>query len=161
MLQWKRNRAAFTLIELLVVVIIVAVLAAVGIPLLSASVQRARNSEAESGLGTIRTGMRAELAELGAPGFTGIPALVDIGIGTNDLLGRFFEDNDYSIPTASGNSYCITVQGDGPDGTGVNGNGLALKGSQVNGVWRAMNQDGSLFGAASGTPACSGAPLNG
>src|SRR3989338_5022281 len=48
-------RAGFTLIELLVVVIIVAVLAAVGVPLLSANVTRARGTEAETGLGTLRT----------------------------------------------------------------------------------------------------------
>ena len=63
MLQLKRNKAAFTLIELLVVVIIVAILAAVGVPLLSANVRRARASEAESGIGAIRTGVRAYQSE--------------------------------------------------------------------------------------------------
>src|SRR3990167_8886774 len=52
-------RAGFTLIELLVVVIIVAVLAAVGVPLLSANVTRARGTEAETGLGTLRAALRA------------------------------------------------------------------------------------------------------
>ena len=47
MLKLRSNRD-FTLIELLVVVIIVAVLAAVGVPLLSANVERARASEAEA-----------------------------------------------------------------------------------------------------------------
>ena len=49
MLRVKRGQAAFTLIELLVVVIIVAILAAVGIPLLSGNIERARASEADAG----------------------------------------------------------------------------------------------------------------
>src|SRR3989338_142078 len=108
MLRIKRNRAAFTLIELLVVVIIVAVLAAVGVPLLSANVARARLSEAEAGLGQIRTGMRARFAEFttyaGANGLT--PIAANIGIAAGDLTGRFFEDDDFPALVAAAGTFC-------------------------------------------------------
>ena len=115
MLNLRKNQAAFTLIELLVVVIIVAVLAAVGVPLLSANVQRARLTEADAGLGTIRTGMRAYFAENNT--YVGA-TLANIGVrvtahpdATGDLDGRFFDDNDYAFGTVTGTAFCAQVTG--------------------------------------------------
>lgn len=150
MFQKMRKSAAFTLIELLVVVIIVAVLAAVGVPLLSANVNRARASEAEAGLGTIRTGMRARLAELGAVGFTSVPTLEDAGIATNDLNGRFFADGSYSIAFANGLNYCVDV--DGSRASSAPRRDQVSTGTSL--LRRAMLADGSLYknvnGAAGG-----------
>ena len=148
MLQWKRNQAAFTLIELLVVVIIVAVLAAVGVPLLSAAVERAKATEAEAGLGTIRTSLRAHYAEVGpSVGYsdvsTGNPvtALPDLQAG--DLDGRWFDEPTYNIQATDIATYCIEV-----DGT----NSTAPKAAEVDGsgagssaVQRSMDQDGTIF----------------
>ena len=55
----RLNRAGFTLVELMVVAVIVAILAAVAIPLMSANKTRAMATEAEAGCGTIRTAFRA------------------------------------------------------------------------------------------------------
>jgi len=146
----RGNRSGFTLIELLVVVIIVAILAGVGIPLLSGNLERARTSEAAAGLGTVRTALRAELAERGAAvGYSGIaepvaPTAAGIGINAGDLTGRFFEDDDYSINAADVATFCVGVSGDAA--------GAAVRGGDVAGVSRSMNQDGSLFGSAD----CSG-----
>lgn len=148
------NRSGFTLIELLVVVIIVAILAAVGIPLLSGNLERARTSEASAGLGTVRTAMRAERAERGATvGYSGItepvgPTAAGIGINAGDLSGRFFEDDDYSIVDAEVATFCIGVTGDTA--------GAAVRGSDVDGVSRSMDQDGTLYDDA----ACGGTVLN-
>ena len=108
LLTWKKSRSAFTLIELLIVVIIVAILAAVGVPLLSANVRRARASEADAGLGTIRTAVRAYIAENGsATGAT----LANIGMTATDFGGRWFNFPAYVLNVVSGTVYCITVDG--------------------------------------------------
>ena len=158
MLQVMRKKAAFTLIELLVVVIIVAVLAAVGIPLMAGQIARARATEAESGLGTIRTALRSYFAErttfVGAT-FANIGLNVDaIGNNNGDLDGRYFDDNDYSLP-ATGTSlaattYCIGVVGSGA------GASQAPRADQVVGFSRSMNELGNIFGSGN----CSGVALN-
>ena len=140
MLQVKRNTSAFTLIELLVVVIIVAVLAAVGVPLLSASIVKARTSEADAGIGTIRTGMRARFAEFGTyVGVNGLlPSAANIGLSASDLNGRFFSNGDYAAITAGATTFCAGVTGSGVDGA-------APRGSQVAGVVRSIDQNGDIF----------------
>jgi len=141
MLQFKRNRSAFTLIELLVVVIIVAVLAAVGVPLLSANVQRARASEAEAGLGSWRTGIRAFLAEQGGnfPAGTTAVTLTEAGLKAGDLSGRWFNNPAYSnTATELTANYCISVTGT---------NSTATKAVQVqtpNLIARSMDQNGTI-----------------
>ncbi|MBI4436643.1 MAG: prepilin-type N-terminal cleavage/methylation domain-containing protein [Candidatus Omnitrophica bacterium] len=147
MYAWKKkHQSAFTLIELLVVVIIVAVLAAVGVPLLSGNIQRARASEAEAALGTIRTGLRAFFAENRT--YTGA-TFANIGItitnltnNDGDLDGRFFDDNDYTfVPTgASGSGFCASVTG-----SGVAGPGNAPRAADVVGLSRSMDQEGTIF----------------
>ena len=159
MLTWKSNRSAFTLIELLVVVIIVAVLAAVGVPLLSANVQRARASEAEAGLGSIRTGIRAFLAENSPNGFPSTSlALIDVGFNLDDLKGRWFDDAAYSINTTEdGNTYCITADG---------ANSGATRQDQVDGTGpgdplvRSMDDQGNIGDAACAGVAIGGTQLN-
>ena len=161
MLQWKSNRAAFTLIELLVVVIIVAVLAAVGVPLLSANVQRARTSEAEAALGTIKTGMRALLAEKASYASAALPTAStdgNIGASWSDLCGRYFSANDFAlVGTQTATTFCVGVTGGAANGTCP---ANAPREVQVTSIWRAIDQDGHIYGASSGTPACSGTVLN-
>ena len=148
------KRLGFTLIELLVVVIIVAVLAAVGIPLLSGNIERARLSEAEAGLGTVRTAMRAEFAEAGAAvGYSDVaegPVIAAaIGLNAGDLTGRFFDDNDYALSGIDVGTFCVGVTGGTDPDT-------APRFDQVDGLTRSMNQDGTLFSDA----ACGGTVLN-
>ena len=157
MLQLKK-RSAFTLIELLVVVIIVAILAAVGVPMLSANVQRARASEAEAGLGTVRTALRAYFAEnqtyVGAALTNIIGLNVDqSGAGSldDDLDGRWFSDDAYALGGLSSTGFCIRVNGAAS---------AAPRADQVDGIGsnpviiRTMNQDGQL--RANGSTTCTG-----
>jgi prepilin-type N-terminal cleavage/methylation domain-containing protein len=111
MLQQAKKNGGFTLIELLVVVIIVAVLAAVGVPLLSGNVARARTSEAEAGLGSVRTALRAMQAEQGNFPVLGAGAVVGRvdGIVAGDLTGRWTEDADFTVVSTLAAGYCITV----------------------------------------------------
>jgi len=156
MIKLKNNTAGFTMVELLIVVIIVAILAAVGIPLMRGNIERARLSEANAGLGTVRGALRAEIVEFGGIPTTAAMNTPDkmrtrLSFRLGDLTGRYFEDNDYTYtgtpgdPTATPptlDTYCITVIGDTAVGeTGAS----AAKGDQVNGLHRSMNQNGTIY----------------
>ena len=159
----KKGQSGFTLIELLIVVIIVAILAAVGIPLLQGNVQRARMTEADASLGTIRTAMRAELAEnaaypTGASFNAGAGIIAaQIGLNAGDLCGRFFGDANYTfgrdtLPTL----FCIRAQGNGADVPAGCPAGPVRGGQVANTVNRSMDQNGHIYT----TPDCSGTPTN-
>jgi prepilin-type N-terminal cleavage/methylation domain-containing protein len=137
------SKGGFTLVELMVVAIIVAILAAVAIPLMSANKMRARVTEAEAGLGTVRSAMRAMMAETDScqtrPDGTALPsgpvAGVVPGIRGGDLNGRWFNDAAYSIAVSSASNYVVTATG---------ASSTAPKASEVNGVVVTMNQDGAI-----------------
>ncbi len=144
-----KKRHGFTLIELLVVVIIVAVLAAVGIPLLSGNVDRARASEAEAALGSIRTSMRAVYIQSAntypAIAANTTPNAAGIGINATDFDGRFFSTSAYTLVsprgTGTNQTYCAAVDGN------VNNN--APRAAQVTAIQRSMNEIGNLWDDAS------------
>ena len=155
MLQWKSNRAAFTLIELLVVVIIVAVLAAVGVPLLSANIVKARTSEADAGLGTIRTGLRAQFAEFAVyPTIAAgtLATTANVGVQAGDLTGRYFGDSDFTLSSAPATA-CITA-------TGNTGASTAPRKAQVAGVTRSMSVGGANDGSIFTSNNCTGTAVN-
>lgn len=114
----SRRKSGFTLVEVMVVAVIVAILAAVAIPLMSANKTRAIATEAEAALGTIRSALRAMYAETGnytldldgqpidTTSITSIP-----GIGPGDLNGRWFSEECYSLTVLGPDSYTITARG--------------------------------------------------
>ena len=115
----KNNKSGFTLVELMVVAIIVSILAAVAIPLMSANKKRAMSTEAEAGLGTIRSVLRAMYVQTGSynadlngntiangSSVTNIP-----GIGTGDLDGKYFSEDDYELTTVAAGTYTLTATG--------------------------------------------------
>ncbi|OGX48780.1 MAG: hypothetical protein A3G88_06020 [Omnitrophica WOR_2 bacterium RIFCSPLOWO2_12_FULL_63_16] len=126
-------RAGFTLIELLVVVIIVAVLAAVGVPLLSANVTRARGTEAETGLGTLRTALRAYGVENSAYTTT----VANLNLTADDLRGQFYNLGAYTIKSADFAAKTFCIEADGSDST-------APGAAKVASIDRSMDQDGTI-----------------
>lgn len=105
----KNSRGGFTLVELMVVAIIVAILAAVAIPLMSGNKKRAMATEAESALGTLRTQLRVMYAETGTYATnnngTAVTTVWQIpGVNQSDMDGKFWETNAYSFVTAPSNT---------------------------------------------------------
>jgi prepilin-type N-terminal cleavage/methylation domain-containing protein len=97
-----KRRRGFTLIELMVVILIVALLAAVAIPILRSRIDAAKWSEGKAMMGTIATAMRAYAAEqgMGATAPTSIIGLGDdgtLGFATQDLDGTYFTNGDFAL----------------------------------------------------------------
>jgi len=119
------RKQGFTLIELMVVVLIVAVLAAILVPMMTARLESARWSEGKAGAGSLATSIRAMAAEMGdemeSEFPTGTTDPLDF-LTAQDLLGRYFDDSCYVLSnvdiTPDGTypcTYTITVSP--PSGT--------------------------------------------
>ncbi len=94
-------RKGFTLVELMIVILIVAILAAVAIPLMTGRLDSAKWSEAKAAMGTIATNIRAYCAGEGCPvtAFSGAGNVIAdcqlIGLAQNDLDGTYFSKDCY------------------------------------------------------------------
>ena len=104
----KNKKSGFTLVELMVVAIIVAILAAVAIPLMSGNKLRAAATEGQAGISTIYTAERVYKAEndtyvdAATPVDTTLP-----GINPGDLEGKYFTHASYSVSGAGTDAMII------------------------------------------------------
>lgn len=90
----------FSLVELMIVIVIIGVLAAVAVPIYSNNVQKAKRSEADAALGSIRTQLDIFKGEFGRYPKERIAEYV-IGASWNDidpgeLTGKYFSDSSYT-----------------------------------------------------------------
>jgi len=111
MKKFFRNEKGFTLVELMIVIVIVGILAAVAVPIYTGNVNKAKQSECDAALGTIRTALRVYYAEngaypLGKSGFT-IADWDTLGLSTFDLTGKYFAASTYKL-TSDATTYTIT-----------------------------------------------------
>lgn len=113
-----QRRKGFTLIELMVVILIVAILAAVAIPIMRGRIDAAKWTEGKAMAGTLGTALRAYAAEKGPEpaGVTfygaGDPTLIELGFAAGDLTGTYFANGNYSWTCAypaTGFTFTITV----------------------------------------------------
>jgi len=119
------DRSGFTLVELMVVIMIVAILAAVAVPILRGKKEASKWSEAAATTGTIRSVVRAAFAEdpatVGAwtnQAVTGV--MSDLGFMAGDFTGRYFDDSHFTIASvdANGNATITETAPAGLTGTG-------------------------------------------
>ena len=100
-----RNQAGFTLVELMIVIVIVGILAAVAVPIYQSNITKAKMSECDAALGTIRTALRIYYAEHGnypvvATG-TEVTAATSLDIIDTDLEGKYFKSGNYTLVSDS------------------------------------------------------------
>ncbi len=118
----NRRVGGFTLVELMVVAIIVAILAAVAIPLMAGNKKRAMSTEAETALGTIRTQLRVMYAETGNYTTNQNGVVVDYvwqvpGVLQNEMSGRYWNTNAYQFAANhkpsdhNGTNYILEARG--------------------------------------------------
>ena len=117
-MKTTKRKAGFTLVELMVVAIIVAILAAVAIPLMSGNKNRAAATEAQAACSTIKTAVR--MAQVESKPFTTV--INDLpGINSGDLEGNYFAHGDYSF-LAGGAFSNYTIQASSTKNTdGISG----------------------------------------
>jgi prepilin-type N-terminal cleavage/methylation domain-containing protein len=96
------NIKGFTLIELIIVVIIIGILSAIGGPIMSRTVAKAKKAEALAALGTIRTAERLYSVEKGDYPAT-IDAVAAAGfMNLSDLDGKYFMNTAYDLVNVAG-----------------------------------------------------------
>ncbi|MBT3227558.1 MAG: prepilin-type N-terminal cleavage/methylation domain-containing protein [Candidatus Marinimicrobia bacterium] len=109
----NRN-SGFSLVELMIVIVIIGVLAAVAVPIYNNNVMKAKMSEADAALGSIRTQLRVYYGENGT--YPTEASAVDVvgaswnDINTNELDGKYFSDSSYTYLSADGAAYTITCK---------------------------------------------------
>ena len=92
MFQQKKNQKGFSLIELLVVVVIIAILAAIAVPIYMSYVKKARSTEAQSAIASIRQAFRAEYNQYGnTDDYTIEEAQKDVKLGKSTERNWEFE----------------------------------------------------------------------
>lgn len=106
-------KKGFTLIELMVVILIVAILAAVAIPILRGRLEAAKWSEGKAMMGSIATALRAYQAEKGP---TGTPPTAIVGTGATqlgftaaDLDGTYFTSGCYALSGVTMDPLAFTI----------------------------------------------------
>jgi len=141
-IQMPSRKRGFTLVELMIVAVIVAILAAVAIPLMSANKSRAMMTEAESALGMLKSTMQTVYAASGAynvdqngntisaGSITNIP-----GVSTNDVAGRWFNAPAYALTTVTSNTFLFTATGN---------NSTTSNATQVAGLVVTLDQMGNF-----------------
>lgn len=125
------SRKGFTLVELMVVILIVAILAAVAIPIMRGRIDAAKWSEGKAMMGTIATSVRAYCAQWdGSPDgtvvdldLTTLDMEVDLGFLGGDLTGTYFDETDFSIISGGYNvpTNDLTFTIEAQAGQGING----------------------------------------
>ena len=137
-----RSRSGFTLIEIMITIMIVGILATAGTPLLASTLDRARNTEAQAALGSIRRAMRIHYIEYGTykdPQFTAGRKVTFGEILTlrdSDLEGRFFSSECYTFEKVKRRTYRIKCTGSASE---------APAAGEVANVILYINQNGDIW----------------
>ena len=119
--NWK-TRLGFTLIELMVVIFIVAILAAVAIPIYRGKISTAKWAEGKAMAGTIAVALRSYAADHpfdeDTPAYSN-PDLTELGFKATDLQGSYFDASNYSWTSSNPQAGPFTCTVTVTKGTGI------------------------------------------
>ncbi len=115
MKKFTKSQHGFTLVELMITIVIIGILASVAVPLYTGYTKRAKASEADAALGTIRTAIRVYYAEHAAipVGKGKIVTTIGIDVSTADLAGKYFNYANYKYTKKGTTTYIIQATGAG------------------------------------------------
>ena len=114
MKKFFKNQKGFTLVELMITIVIVGILAAVAVPIYTANIKKAKMSECDAALGTIRTALRVYYATNDpTPAYPEVTAGTQVStvdaldIDAADLDGKYFDPVHYTL-VSTATDYTIT-----------------------------------------------------
>lgn len=110
----RYGKHGFSLFELMVVIVIIGVLTAIAIPIYANNVKKAKQSEADTALGTIRTQLRIYYAEFGEYPAGTEAAVMGADwchIKEGELNGSYFSDASYSYTRIGTDWYQLRCSG--------------------------------------------------
>ena len=106
-------KAGFALVELMVVAIIVAILAAVAVPLMMTNRDRAIATEAQTGLGMVRNALNIYKVENGqypaAEQGKNLDNVLVLTVKSGELDGKYFKTDYYVLTTVTASNFVITA----------------------------------------------------
>ena len=98
--KFRNRQGGFSLVELMIVLVIIGILAAVGVPIYTGNIAKAKQSEADATLGMIRTQLRVYYAENETyPPKTPVAAVTTVAglsFTAANLDGKYFDAAAYT-----------------------------------------------------------------
>ncbi|MBC8400356.1 MAG: prepilin-type N-terminal cleavage/methylation domain-containing protein [Candidatus Marinimicrobia bacterium] len=113
--KFRNTKGGFSLIELMIVIVIIGILAAVGVPIYTGNVKKAKQSECDATLGTIRTQLRVEYAEndIYPVANSAVTAVAALDFVAADLTGKYFTAANYTYVSTDSVTFTLTCANNG------------------------------------------------
>jgi len=113
--KFRNTKGGFSLIELMIVIVIIGILAAVGVPIYTGNVKKAKQSECDATMGTIRTQLRVEYAEndIYPVANSAVTAVAALDFVAADLTGKYFTAANYTYVSADSVTFTLTCANNG------------------------------------------------
>ena len=112
--QVQRLASGFTMVEMAIVIGMISIVTAITVPIYVSNVQKAKLSEADANLGSIRTQLRIYYGQNSeypkAPTAAKVIGASWNNMNTGALNGRYFSDSSYTYVSVEGIDFTITCE---------------------------------------------------
>ncbi|NQV37056.1 MAG: prepilin-type N-terminal cleavage/methylation domain-containing protein [Candidatus Marinimicrobia bacterium] len=111
----RKSQSGFSLVELMIVLVIIGILAAVGVPIYTGNIKKAKQSEADATMGMIRTQLRVYYAENATYPTNVVAATEDavtdvtvLNFVAENLTGKYFAAASYTYLFETATTFTLT-----------------------------------------------------